>query len=303
MATVIINSPGSHSESVAHPSGPIVATAQVSNDGNGDGWVRLNITGGVSRSGQPTHVPAGSSVNLSTSVNNPHADVTIHVSAEVEELDSSGERLRSLGSHNNFRVTIGKTLAVRRAAAQAAAAQAAAAAAAQAAADKAAADLLRLKQEQDRIDRQNREREQQKQQEEAQRLLEEQRRWQEEQDEILEAQRRAAAEAERQRKEDQALYEEEQRDLERQEQEREREQEQAQRERDRQEERDLDWAYFYPVWSPPEEEEDLESLDFFVEVAPSVPDWFEERGGYSEPVPAYEPEPTYYYYDDEFWEE
>ena len=109
MASIEINNPSSHSQSVGHPSRPVVATVRVTNSGNVDGWARLNIVGPNSQIGSPTRVRAGGNAVLRTSVSvsNTYQNLTLNISAEVEELNASGRRIRSLGSHDNFRLSVG----------------------------------------------------------------------------------------------------------------------------------------------------------------------------------------------------
>ena len=113
MATIEINSPSSHNQTVQYPSGPIVATASVTNTGTADGWVRLNITGVVSQVGVLTRViplsQGGRTETLRTSIANPYMfAATFYSSAEVEELNASGARIGILDSHDRFRIRVEK---------------------------------------------------------------------------------------------------------------------------------------------------------------------------------------------------
>ena len=108
MASIVINGPSSHEQTVPYPSGPVVATASVTNSGNADGWARLNITGAIGQVGVPTRVPAQSSASLTTSVAIAATEFATFFSAEVEELNASGVRIGSLGSHDNFHLSVEK---------------------------------------------------------------------------------------------------------------------------------------------------------------------------------------------------
>lgn len=107
MATIEIYGPSSHSQSTTAPAF-ITASALVSNLGNATGYARMRITGASSDTGSFTSIPGGGSavVVANAKVHDWQAGRTITVSAEVDEMSAGYERIGSLGSHRNFRITV-----------------------------------------------------------------------------------------------------------------------------------------------------------------------------------------------------
>jgi hypothetical protein len=107
MATIEIYGPSSHSQSTTAPAF-ITASVLVRNLGNATGYARMRITGASSATGSFTSIPGGQSavVVANANVYDWQAGRTITVSAEVDEMSAGYERIGSLGSHRNFRITV-----------------------------------------------------------------------------------------------------------------------------------------------------------------------------------------------------
>ena len=109
MATIEIYGPSSHSQSTTAPAF-ITASVLIRNLGNATGYARMRITGASSDTGSFTSIPGGQSavVVANAEVHEWQAGRTITVSAEVDEMSAGYERIGSLGSHRNFRITVAK---------------------------------------------------------------------------------------------------------------------------------------------------------------------------------------------------
>ena len=104
MATIDIYSPSSHSQTVYAPA-TVTARAEVTNYGRGWGYARMRINDTY---GPINSIRPGVTINVRTSagIYTWMEGQTITANIELLEVTSSGERIRVMTDHRNFRITV-----------------------------------------------------------------------------------------------------------------------------------------------------------------------------------------------------